>query len=69
MTKKDIAKQVTLSLIAAVFVFGGVFGFVWQILKIDFESLDFGEFNVKLFLLFIFILHNLLKTMYLSKTL
>lgn len=56
MTKRDIAKQVMLSITASVFVFGGVFGFVWQILKIDFESLDFGEFNVKLFLLFIFMM-------------
>lgn len=52
MKKKDIMKQVMLSLTAVVFIFGGGFGVWWQILKIDFKALDFGEFNVKLFLVF-----------------
>lgn len=56
MTKKDIAKQTTLSLIAAVFVLGGVFGFVWQVTEIDFDSFSFDKFNVKLFLLFVFMM-------------
>lgn len=56
MTKKDITKQVMLSLTAAVFVFGGVVGSVWQLLKIDFNSFDFNGFDVKLFLLFIFMM-------------
>lgn len=56
MTKKDITKQTILSLTAAVFVFGGVFGFVWQVTEIDFDSFDFGKFNVKLFSLFVFMM-------------
>ena len=50
MKKKDV---IALSIIAAVFVFGGVGGFVWQIVKFRLDPPDFGGFNIKLFLLFV----------------
>ena len=53
MCKKGAAKQVILALIASILILGGICGFVWQLLKIDFSLLDFGEFNIKLFLIFI----------------
>ncbi len=53
MKKKDV---VTLSIIAAVFIFGGVGGLVWQILKFRLDPPDFGGFNIKLFLLFVVII-------------
>ena len=50
MKKKDV---IALSIIAAVFVFGGVGGFAWQIVKFRLDPPDFGGFNIKLFLLFV----------------
>lgn len=61
MKKKDV---IALSIIAVVFVFGGVGGFVWQIVKFRLDHPDFGGFNIKLFLLFVVMMtfgRNLIK--------
>lgn len=53
MTKKDITKQVLLSLAAGALIFPGVFGFVWQFLKFDSGAPDLGGIDIRLLLVFV----------------